>query len=56
MNTVKEIQDAIKGLSSQEFDDLKRWIAEIDCKQWDREIEQDSEAGKLDFLSNGYVL
>ncbi|MEA5518440.1 hypothetical protein [Limnoraphis robusta] len=50
MATVKEIQAAIQSLSSDEFNDLKKWIIELDWEQWDKEIEADSLSGKLDFL------
>ncbi|MEA5511263.1 hypothetical protein VB715_15935 [Crocosphaera sp. UHCC 0190] len=50
MTTVTEIQSAIQTLSSDEFAYLKQWIIELDWKQWDKEIEEDSRLGKLDFL------
>ena len=50
MNTVEEIQAAIQFLSPEEFAYLRKWIAEIDWEQWDKQIEKDSETGKLDFL------
>ena len=50
MNTVEEIQAAIQFLSPEDFAYLRKWIAEIDWEQWDKQIEKDSETGKLDFL------
>ena len=50
MTRVEKIQAAIQSLSSQEVAYLTKWISELDWSNWDREIEQDSEAGKLDFL------
>jgi len=29
---------------------LRQWFSERDWDQWDKQIETDSEAGKLDFL------
>ncbi|MGB3191325.1 MAG: hypothetical protein WBB43_18115 [Limnoraphis sp.] len=50
MATVKEIQAAIQSLSYDEFNDLKKWIIELDWEQWDKEIEADSLSGKLDLF------
>ncbi|MSV30773.1 MAG: hypothetical protein EXQ52_18805 [Bryobacterales bacterium] len=33
-----------------EFAELFRWLSEKDWARWDREIEADSQAGRLDFL------
>ncbi|MBL7224052.1 MAG: hypothetical protein ISS72_09370 [Candidatus Brocadiae bacterium] len=51
MTTVVEIMAAISALPFDEFARLRRWIAERDWEAWDKEIEADSEAGKLDFLT-----
>ena len=29
---------------------MRRWFSERDWEKWDRQIEADSESGKLDFL------
>ena len=50
MTTVTEIQGAIRSLPRADYVCLKRWLYEYDWEQWDREIEADSEEGKLDFL------
>lgn len=50
MTTVEQIQTAIKSLSSKEYTRLKHWFTEREWQSWDRKIEMDSEAGKLDFL------
>ena len=51
MTTVPEIQQAIIGLSKAEYAELFRWLLDRDWEEWDREIEADSAAGKLDFLA-----
>ena len=51
MTTVTEIQQAIMGLPRSEYAQLRRWLQEYDWEEWDREIEADSEEGKLDFLA-----
>lgn len=50
MTQIEAIQAEIDSLSSEDFARLREWIAERDWKKWDRQIEQDSAAGKLDFL------
>lgn len=50
MTTVPEIQQAILDLAENDYDELMRWISDLDWDRWDAEIEEDAEAGKLDFL------
>ena len=51
MSTIAEIQQAIMSLPKSEYAQLRRWLQEYDWEEWDREIEADSEEGKLDFLA-----
>ncbi len=51
MTKVHEIQAAIESLPKEEYVRLRQWFSERDWGQWDRQIETDSKAGKLDFLS-----
>ena len=51
--SIDDIKQAIIDLSGDEFTllrQLRRWMADRDWEAWDREIEVDSAAGKLDFL------
>ena len=50
MSKVEELKAEIERLPGREFDELSRWLAEKDWDRWDREIENDSNAGKLDLL------
>ncbi len=52
MTKVQEIQAAIESLPREEYVRLRQWFSERDWEQWDKQIEADSEAGKLDFLIN----
>ncbi len=47
---VNEIKAAIEALPEDEYVRLRRWFSERDWERWDRQIESDSESGKLDFL------
>ena len=51
MTTADEVQKAITDLPKSEYDKLIRWLQEYDWEQWDRELEEDVEAGRLDFLA-----
>lgn len=51
MTNVDEIKEAITQLSSDEVVDLRRWFDELDNAEWDRQIEDDVAAGKLDALA-----
>ena len=50
MVSITEIQEAIRVLPETEFVRLRQWISELDWERWDRELEADAEAGRLDFL------
>lgn len=50
MTTVQEIERAIEQLPSEQFVEIHNWIVARNWQLWDQQIEQDSAAGKLDFL------
>ena len=50
MAKVDELKNEIEKLPKEEFTELVRWLSEKDWERWDKEIEADSEAGRLDFL------
>jgi hypothetical protein len=50
MSNVQEIEEAIRRLSPEDLAALREWFAEYDADAWDRQIEQDAEAGRLDWL------
>ena len=50
MSKVNKIKAAIEALPEEEYVQLRRWFSEKDWEKWDREIELDSESGRLDFL------
>ena len=51
MGKVEKIEQEIRQLSAQEMAELRRWFAEFDAEAWDRRIEADAQAGKLDALA-----
>ena len=50
MSKADELKAEIEGLAGEEFAELFRWLSEKDWERWDKEIEADSRAGRLDFL------
>ena len=50
MTSIAKIQEEILALSEDDYLQLKQWFSELDKDEWDRQIEADSNAGKLDFL------
>ena len=51
MSTITQIKQVILELPDDEYAELRNWLLELDWERWDREIEEDSAAGKLDFLA-----
>lgn len=50
MAEIEQLQTDIEALSEKDFARLRHWFAEKDWERWDRQIESDVAAGKLDFL------
>ena len=50
MSKIDELKADIEGLPSEELAELFRWLSEKEWESWDKEIEADSQAGRLDFL------
>ena len=48
MSRVEEIETAIKALPREELSELWQWWDEYRETEWDRQIEADAKAGKLD--------
>ncbi len=50
MSRVSEIKAAIEALHEEEYAQLRQRFSERDWEKWDKQIEADSESGRLDFL------
>ena len=48
--TIEELEFAIQKLPAHEFKRLAAWFAEFEAEQWDRQIEADQRAGRLDHV------
>jgi hypothetical protein len=51
MSSLKEIESAVSQLSADDLTAFRDWFAEFDAAAWDRQIEADVAAGKLDELA-----
>ena len=52
MNRVEELEGQIKALSSNEFQELRAWLAQYDAELWDRQFQADALAGRLDAVAD----
>lgn len=50
MTTVTEISGAVKRLPKRELARFRKWFVEYDAAIWDRQIEADSKASRLNAL------
>jgi len=48
--SVAEIEAAVKSLRKEDLAQFNQWYQEFLEEQWDEQIRQDVQAGKLDFL------
>lgn len=51
MGAVEKLELLIKSLSPEELAQFREWFADFDAQFWDRQIETDAAAGKLDRLT-----
>jgi hypothetical protein len=50
MRKVEQIEQEIRGLSREEFAEVRDWLLQQDWSAWDAQIATDSAAGRLDKL------
>ena len=51
MSSVEELEAAVQRLSPVELAAFRAWYAEFDAGNWDRQLETDVAAGRLDWLA-----
>jgi len=49
---VERIEQEIQALSPDELAELRAWFLEFDWAAWDRQLERDVQAGRLDDLAD----
>jgi hypothetical protein len=51
MGKIEKIEQEVQALSPEELAQFRAWFLEYDWAAWDRQMERDSEAGRLDELA-----
>ena len=51
MGKVEKIEQDIQALSPEELAEFRAWFSEYDWAAWDRQLERDVRAGRLDDLA-----
>ena len=51
MSEIEQLEKQIQHLSPEDFAKFRDWFLEFDARAWDRQIERDVPAGKLDALA-----
>jgi len=52
MSKLEKIEESVATLSDAELKRFAAWFADYQWERWDRQLEQDAEAGKLDKLAD----
>jgi hypothetical protein len=52
MSKLEALEQSVSALSAEELVEFRRWFSEFDAAAWDRQIERDVKAGKLDTLAD----
>ncbi len=51
MSTLEQIEAAILTLAPNEFQQLRKWLSDLDYERWDQQLEQNVADGKLEALA-----
>jgi hypothetical protein len=52
MTEIEQLEQRVRSLSPEDLAKFRAWFLEFDADVWDRQIEADAKAGKLDTLVN----
>ncbi|THF59989.1 hypothetical protein [Ollibium composti] len=50
MGKLEQITKSVEALEGDDFKEFAKWFEELQADRWDRQIEADAKAGKLDRL------
>lgn len=51
MSKIEELEQKVQALSPEELARFREWFLEFDWAAWDKQLERDVRAGKLDALA-----
>ena len=52
MTNVQAIEAAVEQLAPEQRAEFRAWFEAFDAREWDLQLEQDLQAGHLDWLAN----
>lgn len=52
MTKVEKIEQEVRQLSERELASFRAWFSDFDAASWDRQLEADASAGRLDALAD----
>ena len=52
MTNIEQLEQQVQSLSKEELAQFREWFLEFDWAMWDRQLERDVAAGKLDALAD----
>ena len=52
MTTLREIENAISQLPEDQLNRFREWFDEFDAESWDKQLEADVKAGRLDRVAD----
>ena len=52
MSTLNDIETAVSQLAATDLERFRQWFAVFDADYWDKQIDEDVRAGKLDRLAD----
>ena len=55
MTKIEKLERDIRGLSAKELARFREWFAEFDAAAWDKQLDEDVRAGKLDAMADAAV-
>ncbi len=50
MSEIEQLEKTVSNLSPKDLEQFRAWFLEFDARAWDKQIERDLKAGKLDRL------
>jgi hypothetical protein len=51
VSTIEEIEHAVARLAPSDYEKFRQWLSAYDNQQWDRKLDEDSQAGRLDAMA-----
>ena len=51
MSKIEELEQKVQALSPEELAQFREWFLEFDWAAWDKQLERDVRAGKLDAMA-----